>query len=229
MAREENSARLTPMQFGVLENKINVLNVLLEHDFSLGYIISTSGDPLLCTAAYRGHVGVATELLKHCPDAPFLDEKDGTTCLHTAVEQGHIKFVEFVLQSKELRKLINMRDSDGETALHYAIRKCHPKIVSLLLQCKAQLDLTMLDSNGNPPIWVPDDATDHAKTLNWVRTHMLFTTYIASINTRLVHSHSYTYVIDFYSNILKNSKRCYNVEKYLLFKQFAMQGLIFSC
>ncbi|KAF0890366.1 hypothetical protein E2562_002765 [Oryza meyeriana var. granulata] len=173
LARERNSSGTAPIHFGVLENKIGVLRVLLEHDFSLGYLLSTGGAPLLVSAAFRGHVDVARELLKHCPDAPILDN-DGTgrTCLHAAVEQGHTEFVEFIVQSIELRKLINMRDNDGDTALHYAIRKCYPKIVAILLQHQER-DVTMLNNTGTPAVWWEPDNAAEAKTLNWNEVSML--------------------------------------------------------
>ncbi|XP_006661629.2 ankyrin repeat-containing protein At5g02620-like [Oryza brachyantha] len=172
LARQESNGQSTAMHFGVLENKIGVLRVLLEYDFSLGYLVCTDGVPLLSSAAFRGHVEVAREILRHCPDAPFLDQTDGTTCLHTAVQEGQTKFVDFVVQSNELRKIINIRDKDGDTALHYAIRKCYPKIVAILLKHQDR-DVTMLSNSGCPPIWVPDDAVDHAKTLNWNEVSML--------------------------------------------------------
>ena len=86
----------TPLHLAVLWNKIDVLRVLLEHDRSLGYVASSLGAPLLVSAAFRGHVGVARELLKHCPDAP-LAETNGWTCLHQAVWAGQMEFVDFVL------------------------------------------------------------------------------------------------------------------------------------
>uniref|UniRef100_A0A0A8YCT9 PGG domain-containing protein n=1 Tax=Arundo donax TaxID=35708 RepID=A0A0A8YCT9_ARUDO len=171
LARQENSEQLTPMRFAILEDKISVLRVLLEHDFSLGYEVGSDGCPLLETAAYRGRVGAARELLKHCPDAPCLD-RDGSTCLHEAIDNGQTEFVEFVVQSQQLRKLVNMRDKEGCTALHHAILKCNPKIVAALLHHQDR-DVTMLNDSGNPAIWVPSDAVDHAKTLNWNEVFML--------------------------------------------------------
>jgi ankyrin repeat protein len=169
LAREENNSHMTPMDFAAFENKISVLTVLLQHDFSLGYAVSTSGSTYLDAAAGHGHVDVAREILKHCPDAPYLN-RDGTTCLHTAINNGQEEFVEFVMQSKQLQKLINMRDNDGDTALHYAICQCKPKIVAALLRHQDR-DVTMLNDEGNPPVWVPSEAVQHAKTLNWVRMH----------------------------------------------------------
>lgn len=49
-----------------------------------GYDVSDDNGPLLMSAAFRGHVDAARELLKHCPDAPYCNS-DGSTCLHQAI------------------------------------------------------------------------------------------------------------------------------------------------
>ncbi|CAD6258502.1 unnamed protein product [Miscanthus lutarioriparius] len=91
LAREEDKSVCTPTMLAVLWGKIDVVSVLLEHDRSLGYLLCTAGNPLLVCAAFRGHVGVARELLKHCPDAPYC-KPNGWTCLHEAVVQQHQDF-----------------------------------------------------------------------------------------------------------------------------------------
>ncbi|OEL15505.1 Ankyrin repeat-containing protein [Dichanthelium oligosanthes] len=172
LAREEELTQVTPVHAAVYENKVDILRLLLQHDRSLGYLIPTSGEPLLCIAAFVGHVGVARELLYHCPDAPFRTRANWT-CLHTAVFYGQTEFVNFILVSQQLRKLINMRDeSSGETALHFAVRKCHPKIVAALLN-HPDIDITVLSKRGQTPTWVLFNAADHAKTLNWNEVYML--------------------------------------------------------
>jgi ankyrin repeat protein len=157
------------MHLAVLWDRIDVLRVLLEHDRSLGYVVSSydSGTTLLNNAAYRGHVGVARELLKHCPDAPHCD-KEGDTRLHTSVWNDHMEFVEFVQGTPQLWKLVNLRNpNNGDTALHLAVSTCHPKMVDSLL-LHQDTDVTVLNNNGDPAIWTLSDATNHAKTLNWV-------------------------------------------------------------
>ncbi|KAL6660512.1 hypothetical protein ACP70R_001547 [Stipagrostis hirtigluma subsp. patula] len=94
LAREESKQKATPMHFAVVWNKIDVLRVLLKHDSSLGYVVNTDSVPLLCSAAFRGHVDAARELLRHCPDAPYCDS---WTCLHNAVHYGQVEFVKCVL------------------------------------------------------------------------------------------------------------------------------------
>ncbi|CAN6380937.1 unnamed protein product [Urochloa humidicola] len=173
LAREESMWKTTPMYVAVEWNKVGVLRVLLEHDRSLGYIVTSNhGNPLIVSAAERGRVDAARELLKHCPDAPYGNANNGMTCLHYAVLSEQAEFVEFVLRSPQFCKLVNMRDSDGDTALHLAVQKCNPKIVAALL-LHQDIDVTVLDNNGNPANWTLLNSTDHAKTLNWNEVSML--------------------------------------------------------
>ena len=175
LAREEDENAATPMHMVVVWGKIDMLTVLLEHDRHLGYVINKDGDSLLCNAAFRGHVGVARELLKHCPDAPYYNPINGWTCLHFAVLYEQTEFVEFVLGSPQLGKLVNMQvKNDGRTALHLAVEKCNPKMVAALLR-HPDIDATVMNSVGNPAAWTLVDAIDHATTLNWVR---IFAQYI---------------------------------------------------
>jgi hypothetical protein len=146
---------------------------LLEHDHSLGYEVSEEGDyPLLFSAAFEGHFDIAREILNHCPDAPYRSA-EGRTCLHTAAFRENADFVEFILRTPELAKVINMQDEIGKTALHVAVQKCNPRIVSALLSHE-NIDVTVQDKDGNSAVWELWNTTDHAKTLNWVRTYMLY-------------------------------------------------------
>ncbi|KAL5204126.1 hypothetical protein ABZP36_008997 [Zizania latifolia] len=168
--RNGNPDNNTPMHLAALWGKTDVLRVLLQHDWSLGYAVSSDdGIPLFNYAARRGHVGVARELLDHCPDAPCCDST-GWTGLHTAVVGGHAEFVAFILESPHLRKLINMRDCDGDTALHIAVQNCDTKIVAALLSHR-DIDVTVENNVANSAEWELDTAD--AKTLNWNEVSML--------------------------------------------------------
>ncbi|KAJ4794762.1 ankyrin repeat family protein [Rhynchospora pubera] len=172
LAREENKSGNTPVLLAVLWNKLDVIRELLEHDRSLGYLIHTKDlYPLLVSAAYRGNVIVAQEILNYCPDAPYC-KPDGWTILHEAVSVLNEEFVEFILNTPQLHKLINMRDKYGDTALHIAVRKCDPNIVRALLAHKA-IDLTVLNNGGNTAEWPLAETTERAKTLNWNEVLMM--------------------------------------------------------
>ncbi|XP_066339662.1 ankyrin repeat-containing protein At5g02620-like isoform X2 [Miscanthus floridulus] len=171
LATEEDNLKFPPLHLAVTRDKIDVLSVLLDHDRSLGYVANSDGYPLLNSAAFRGHVGVARELLKHCPDAPFCNS-DGRTCLHEAVGQEKMKFVDFILGSPQFGRLINMRNEDGDTALHLAVQKCNSKMVAALL-LHPDIDVTVLNNNRIDATWKLSNVTDHSKTLNWNEVSML--------------------------------------------------------
>ncbi|KAJ4794735.1 Ankyrin repeat family protein [Rhynchospora pubera] len=168
LAKEKNKSGHTPIQYAVDRNQTSVISKMLQHDLSLGYLVNGNheGNPLLVSAASRGHVDVATEIIKHCPDAPY-QNRAGLTILHQAVLEGHIKYVEFILQNRQLDKLINMHDAYGKTALHYAVKNCNPKMVRALLDHQ-DIDVRIYDSEGTPAFWELVDAKDSAKSLNWV-------------------------------------------------------------
>ncbi|WVZ53437.1 hypothetical protein U9M48_004380 [Paspalum notatum var. saurae] len=169
LAREECNDRNTPMQLAVIWGKTDVVRVLSEHDRSLGYVVSTNGNPLLSSSAFRGHIDVAQEILKYCPDAANC-QPDGSTCLHRAVWNEQTEFLEFALRSPQLARYVNMRDSEGQTPLHLAVQKCNPKMVAALL-LHQHTDVTVLNNNANPASW--ELPNDHAKTLNWNEVIML--------------------------------------------------------
>ncbi|KAJ1685378.1 hypothetical protein LUZ63_016768 [Rhynchospora breviuscula] len=162
----------TPMQQCVICNRLDVIQVLLEHDRSLGYLVRTTDNaPLLILAAFHGHLSIAKEILNCCPDAPYR-HPNGWTMLHEAVSQHHQEFVEFLLKTPELRKLINMRDRNGETALHIAVRRCDPKIVHALLAHKTT-DHATVNILGNTAEWNLTETREQAKSLNWNEVLMM--------------------------------------------------------
>ncbi|XP_047051654.1 ankyrin repeat-containing protein At5g02620-like [Lolium rigidum] len=173
LAREADKNHDTPIRLAICYNKVDVLRVLLGHDVSLGYEVSNKGFTLLTSAATRGHVDVARELLLHCPDAPYrhVHHKE-LTCLHTAVSNNHSAFVEFILERRQFRHLINMRDGDGKTALHHAIVTCNPRIVHALLSHN-DIDTTILDNGGNSAASQLSGITGHDNTLDWTEVHVL--------------------------------------------------------
>ncbi|KAJ4807907.1 Ankyrin repeat-containing protein [Rhynchospora pubera] len=173
LAREENKSGHTPVHYAVHRNQTDVIRVILGFDRSLGYLVNSikEDNPLLVSAASRGHVDVAQEILKHCPDAPYCDNAN-LTILHQAVIDARVKFVEFILQNRQLDKLINIRDKDGFTALHHAVKSCNPKIVRALLAHK-EIDVRIYDSQGRPAFWQLIETKDSTKSLNWNEVFML--------------------------------------------------------
>uniref|UniRef100_A0ACD5XAB1 Uncharacterized protein n=1 Tax=Avena sativa TaxID=4498 RepID=A0ACD5XAB1_AVESA len=171
LARESDINIRTPVRHAVLDGKIDMLRLMLEHDSTLGYEINRKGYPLLTDAAYRGQVAAVREILKHCPDAPY-NNTNGQTLLHVAVRYDQAEFVKFVLKTPLLRKLVNVQDNKGKTALHYAVQKCNPRVVVALLSHE-DIDATVLDNDGLSAAWELKYVVTNAKTLNWSEVIML--------------------------------------------------------
>ncbi|XP_037418734.1 ankyrin repeat-containing protein ITN1-like [Triticum dicoccoides] len=172
MATAMDRNKNTPIRLAVLFNKTEVLRVLLQHDCSLGYEVSEDdGSPLLVSAAFRGHIDIAREILNYCPDAPYR-QAGGWTWLHTAAANENEEFAEFILRTPQLGQVINMQDDKGKTALHYAVKKCNPRIVVALLS-HPDIDVAVQDNGANSAAWELWKTTDHAKTLNWNEVSML--------------------------------------------------------
>jgi hypothetical protein len=85
-------------------------------------------------AAKYGHVQILEEILKHCPEAIELLDRDGQNILHLAAKYGKLKVIKFILsccKDKNKKKLINEQDVNGNTPLHLATINWHPKVVSM--------------------------------------------------------------------------------------------------
>ncbi|TVU27438.1 hypothetical protein EJB05_30048, partial [Eragrostis curvula] len=176
LAREENTVKETPAHKVALDGRTDLLRVMLEYDWSIGYLNTTGCGSLLICAAFRGHIDVARELLSHCPDAPyFYVGQAGFTVLHQAVQSVHPEFVEFIIGTPQLRKVVNMRDRYGYTALHRAVEMCNPRMVAALL-LHPDIDVAVLNNYSNSSTWAlsqSPDNSDHVKTLNWNEVSML--------------------------------------------------------
>ncbi|WVZ49318.1 hypothetical protein U9M48_000687 [Paspalum notatum var. saurae] len=180
LSRQQDGKGDTPMHLIAHFNRVNILEVMLDFDQSLGY--ESNSVPLLFSAASRGHVDFARALLKYCPDAPY-SNNIGKTCLHEAVYHNQMEFVQFILEeNSSLRKLVNMQltmvpdehitvaEEDthryGDTALHLAVEKCNPKMVRALLH-HPDIDITVINEKNCAAIWKLSHSDNYAKTINW--------------------------------------------------------------
>jgi hypothetical protein len=173
LAIAEDGRRESPMQLTAHFNRVDILEMLLRFDRSLGYHVGTT--PPLVIAAFRGHVEFARKLLEYCPDAPYrrTDQNgQGQTCLHEAVVHQRMKFVKFILEKdSKLWNLVNMQDDSGHTALHLAVQKCDSKMVRVLLG-HPHVDVTVHDQWRAAAIWKlyvkAEEEIREVKTVNWV-------------------------------------------------------------
>ncbi|XP_061375425.1 protein ACCELERATED CELL DEATH 6-like [Gastrolobium bilobum] len=80
-------------------------------------------------ASAGGHAEIVKKLLGHCPVPREILDKNGRNIAHVAAISGQFKVVRYILETRELAKMINVKDAKGNTPLHLAAMFCHPKIV----------------------------------------------------------------------------------------------------
>ena len=88
-------------------------------------IVDTNHSTSLIKAARNGHFECVEFLLKDARTSPNIQDSDGKTALHHAVERCevnsrvHLDCIKLLLKDK--RTTINIQDKRGRTALHYAV------------------------------------------------------------------------------------------------------------
>ena len=104
----------------------------------------------LYAAAYSGHLKVAKRLFEAGAD-PTLPGQNGATPLMSAVEQGKLAMVRWLLSIPAVRKTINYRTSESKiTAFEIAVESKHknaPEIMEALLEAGADPILTNEDGD----------------------------------------------------------------------------------
>ncbi|KAJ3686505.1 hypothetical protein LUZ61_015669 [Rhynchospora tenuis] len=175
-----------PLACAVSNNNIDIVKIFLEHDPNLAYIKNgATGDTPFLVAAERGFVPVAKELVSACPDSAYItNEESSANALHEAVNNEQLVFVDFILRTPQLHRLINQVDIDGDLALHYAARLCNPEILCSLLSHKGQ-DYT---ANSGRNINAVDSVMGQdnlMKTIKWNESFTLVSSAIPSSWTNL--------------------------------------------
>ncbi|KAF8032336.1 hypothetical protein BT93_D1298 [Corymbia citriodora subsp. variegata] len=120
-----------PLHYAAYLGKVKAVELLLQHDTSVAYVLDKEGNSALHIAAFQGHIKVIDQLNKSCPDAWDIINTKGQTALHAAVIGGHFMVVWHILKMPKREDLINEQDTNGNTALHLAVY--HRKYRSVLV------------------------------------------------------------------------------------------------
>ncbi|KAL0005499.1 hypothetical protein SO802_013060 [Lithocarpus litseifolius] len=109
-----------PLHYAAYLGNVKVVELFLEKNSSLAYIMDKEGMSALHISAKKGHVGVMKTLIRNCPETCELLDNKGRTALHVAVETGNKNAVEILLKELAFQDLINEQDEEGNTPLHLA-------------------------------------------------------------------------------------------------------------
>jgi ankyrin repeat protein len=160
-----------PLGSAVTSGNVEIVKIFLEHDHNLAYIGSKEtnnmGHPFL-VAACCGLVSVAKEIIRACPDSAYASTSDmGNNALHVAIYNDKPCFVDYILRTPQLHRLINQADFQGHLPLHGAAGCCNPMLLRSLLNYKRQ-DYTDVNAWNRNVVDITTSQTNLTKTLKWV-------------------------------------------------------------
>ncbi|KAJ4756380.1 Ankyrin repeat family protein [Rhynchospora pubera] len=120
LARHKSNDGHTPLACAVYNNNIDIVKILLEHDPMTAYLANEhTGTPFL-VAAVKGFLPIAKEIISICPDSAYiLNEKHGANALHEALYEDQQEFVDFILRTPQLHRLVN----EAQLGIKAATRK----------------------------------------------------------------------------------------------------------
>ncbi|KAJ1696626.1 hypothetical protein LUZ63_005138 [Rhynchospora breviuscula] len=205
----------TPLACAVYNNNIDIVKILLEHDPKTAYIANEHTGTPFQVAAVKGFVPIAKEIISICPDSAYiLNEKHGANALHQALYEDQQEFVDFILSTPQLHRLVNeaqlgvkktdgdcynenvqgvqgdlgnqnvQREIDGDLPLHNAARECKPNILRSLLSYKG-LDYTAVNNWNQNAVDLALEKWELFKTLKWKESFTLVSNKIPTLSTKV--------------------------------------------
>ncbi|KAJ1685193.1 hypothetical protein LUZ63_016583 [Rhynchospora breviuscula] len=172
----------TPLALAVINNNPESVQILLEYDHNLAYKKDGSTDctPFLL-AARKGFVPIAEVIISFCFESAYTTTKkaNSANALHLAILHDRRDFVDFILETPELHRLINQVDDNGDLPLHYAARSCNPQVLRSLLSHRRQ-DNTALNAKNFNAVDIICDKDVILKTLKWDESFKLLSDAIPS-------------------------------------------------
>lgn len=103
-----------------------------------------------CTAEFNT-TGMIRQLLQHPRISPGVQDNEGNTALHVAMEQGSDLAIQALLSRRDID--ICVRGRQGRTPLHYAVRHGREDIVRRLLNMSEKA-VNLADDSGQTPLHI---------------------------------------------------------------------------
>ncbi|KAJ3691414.1 hypothetical protein LUZ61_020578 [Rhynchospora tenuis] len=171
----------TPLGFSVANNNLKIVKILLKHDPNLAYLENTvTGRTPFLVAAIYGFVPIAEEIISACPDSAYTTSKKlSENGLHEAINHEQQNFVDFILRTPQLHRLINQVDKNGNLPIHSAAAQCNPDILRPLLSHKEQ-DYSALNVKSFHAVDMVFGRKKLWKTLKWNESFTLLSNVIPS-------------------------------------------------
>ncbi|KAJ6745913.1 ANKYRIN REPEAT-CONTAINING PROTEIN ITN1 [Salix koriyanagi] len=147
----KNRSGLDPLHLAASNGHQAIVQLLLEHDPTMGKTVGQSNATPLISAATKGHSAVVHELLSKDPSLLEMTKSNGKNALHLAARQGHVEVVKALLDKDP--QLARRIDKKGQTALHMAVKGVSCEVVVLLLEADPAI-VMLPDKFGNTALHV---------------------------------------------------------------------------
>lgn len=139
---EKNMQNSNPLRIAVANNRMEVVNKLLDHGLEVD-AVTFAGTPL-CVAAAKNYTEIATTLIKHGADVNY--QKGDITPLIVASSLGNTEMVTMLLASGAD---VNLQgDAEKLSPLMLAAANGHEDVVKLLLE-NPDINPNLKDNGGN--------------------------------------------------------------------------------
>ncbi|XP_078171990.1 uncharacterized protein LOC144566003 [Carex rostrata] len=121
-----------------------------------------------------------------CQFSIYTPQNEGNNALHSAILFEKPDFVDYILRTPQLHRLINQANNDGMLPLHYAANMCDPKLLRSL-QTHAGQDYTSVTISGGHAGDAVYALTTLWKTLKWNESFTLLSNVIPSASNEVRH------------------------------------------
>jgi ankyrin repeat protein len=160
----------TPLCTAIEMRNLKMVRTFLQHNRNLAYIANEKdGYAPFLLAANLGCVEIAKEIARCCPDSAYaLTKSDEMNALHEAIQWEEREFIDFILETHSLRRLINQGDSSGDLSLHYAAHTCDAQLLRSLLSDEYGQDHTAVNAKNFNAADVIYSKKDLFETPKWV-------------------------------------------------------------
>ncbi|BFZ23419.1 hypothetical protein BsWGS_26458 [Bradybaena similaris] len=127
-------------------DKEKIIEALLKHRAAVNGLSRSGRTPLMLAVANRASRNILQMLLDRGANTSLSDRK-GNTVLHIAAEIKSTENIEFLLQQKKIRNMINAPNTRGLTAFMIFTKRCNHMAMKILIDHGADVNIT--DFHGN--------------------------------------------------------------------------------
>ncbi|CAF1361893.1 unnamed protein product [Didymodactylos carnosus] len=143
-----SSTHSTPLRAACYIGHMEIIRYLIERGGADQHMLNISNNSNLSLAVSRGHTELVEYLLKLQCNPNIQTEPDQKTALHEACEDGHLNYVQLLLEYNAQ----SLKDVDGQTPLMIASLNQHPDIVHYFIEhnyCTDQESIDALELLGS--------------------------------------------------------------------------------